>query len=383
MIFEPAVELMLAGPGVAPLTHLLEVAATICDCASVAIIARTRDENRFLLTLGLPLARFGLSWPVAARTDFVMGSDGQAVVDPALLARIVRPRGMPEWRWLFAEPIPLPGLSIQLSLVCADTRVCDRAPAIATRMQLLARVMADEMQLIGHLWRVGAIGDAAAAAPAADLDARPIVASQFAFRFADDRGTRRVAEDRVAALTDPDGGDEVVVEFLRKTLIRQTRLIRRTDLGYHAVHRWRAALKQWQILALRSLKARSSPGLVTHVADDLANAATTLFGVGSFGAVAAVPCGSSGPECLAQRTAIAVARRLDLPFVDAFAALPAGGSSHPRRNIARPTMQLTRAPDVPTLLIDDVATSGAHISEATRLLRRSAPMVMPLVWVAP
>jgi len=34
------------------------------------------------------------------------------------------------------------------------------------------------------------------------------------------------------------------------------------------------------------------------------------------------------------------------------------------------------------LLIDDVATSGAHIEEAAMLLRAAAPAVLPLVWIA-
>lgn len=40
-------------------------------------------------------------------------------------------------------------------------------------------------------------------------------------------------------------------------------------------------------------------------------------------------------------------------------------------------------PDIPILLIDDVATSGLHIEEATLLLRITAPVVMPLVWITP
>ena len=43
---------------------------------------------------------------------------------------------------------------------------------------------------------------------------------------------------------------------------------------------------------------------------------------------------------------------------------------------------LRTAPTVPILLIDDVATSGAHIEEAAVLLRAAAPAVLPLVWIA-
>ena len=79
-----------------------------------------------------------------------------------------------------------------------------------------------------------------------------------------------------------------------------------------------------------------------------------------------------------------VARRRRMRTADKLAPLPAQGGSHPRQNLKRPTMRLRApVPDIPILLIDDVATSGRHIEEATLLLRSAAPVVMPLVWITP
>jgi len=82
---------------------------------------------------------------------------------------------------------------------------------------------------------------------------------------------------------------------------------------------------------------------------------------------------------------VRLARQLDalgVDLIEAFAPLPEGGASHPTKNARRPTMKLAVQPDVPVLLIDDVATSGAHIEEASMLLRKSAPAVLPMVWIA-
>jgi predicted amidophosphoribosyltransferase len=86
---------------------------------------------------------------------------------------------------------------------------------------------------------------------------------------------------------------------------------------------------------------------------------------------------------LAARLAAAVAKRLNLPHIAAFADLPRTGGSHPRGNTRRPAMQLTQPVTEPVLLIDDVATSGAHLAEAAIALKEGgAPAVLPLVWIA-
>lgn len=174
----------------------------------------------------------------------------------------------------------------------------------------------------------------------------------------------------------------VVSEFLLSTLIRQKRLLRRGPVAYHALVRWRSAVKDTQIAALKALKKDPGELFLASVADEMVTAAGTLFGRETFQAVTHVPCGNSGPDCLAAKLAKLIAARLGVAFIDAFEALPPSGGSHPRGNVRRAGMVLREAPTVPVLLIDDVATSGAHVEEAAMLLRATAPAVLPLVWIA-
>lgn len=174
----------------------------------------------------------------------------------------------------------------------------------------------------------------------------------------------------------------VVSRFLLSTLIAQKRLLRRGPVPYHALYRWRSAVKDVQIEALKALKRDPGDAFLDTVAEDMAAAAGALFGSGTFKAVVPVPCGNSGNNCLSTQLARLIAVRLGVDFIDAFEPLPQTGGSHPKSNLRRPAMRLKVKPNVPVLLIDDVATSGAHIEEAAQLLRRTAPAVLPLVWIA-
>lgn len=183
----------------------------------------------------------------------------------------------------------------------------------------------------------------------------------------------------------PAGTDAVgpVSQFLLETLISAQRLYRRADTNYIGLRKWRTAIKPHQIAALRALKADSSDVFVAKVAAEMAGAIRSVYGTVESCVVVPVPCGSSGPNCLACRLANAVAAHLGIEMVQAFApiAVPSG-NSHPRRNIRRPAMKLLLAVNKPVILIDDVATSGSHIDEAATLLRASAPQVWPIAWIA-
>lgn len=181
----------------------------------------------------------------------------------------------------------------------------------------------------------------------------------------------------------PPESPAVVSDFLLGTLIPQMRLLRRGDVPYHAVRRWRASVKDVQLTALKAVKADPPPIFVEAVAEELAAAARALFGTETMQAVVAVPCGNSGPQCLAARLAEAVARRLGLEVVAAFEPLSPSGGSHPQGNVRREKMRLRGPISAPVLLIDDVATSGAHIAEAALALKGAgAAAVLPLAWLA-
>lgn len=194
--------------------------------------------------------------------------------------------------------------------------------------------------------------------------------------------TRTMVETRRVAAPTPDS-PSVVTEFLLTTLIKQRRLLRRGVVPYHALRRWRASVKDAQLAALKALKNDPSDVFVHAVAEEIAATARALYGQETFQAVVAVPCGNSGPGCLAARLAPAVAGLLDLPHIDAFDPLPPSGGSHPQANVRRAKMHQKSPVDCPVLLIDDVATSGAHLAEAALALKAAgAPAVLPMAWLA-
>ncbi len=121
---------------------------------------------------------------------------------------------------------------------------------------------------------------------------------------------------------------------------------------------------------------------VEQVASELVQASQQIAGGKAFDRVAGVPCGHSGPGCLSERLAVEVARQLGIRNDAIFEPLPVRGVSHPKANVGRPRMRCRAQPEGRYLVIDDVATSGAHISEATRMLRTDASSAVPLVWIS-
>jgi len=175
-----------------------------------------------------------------------------------------------------------------------------------------------------------------------------------------------------------------VSRFLDETLIRAQRLNRRNQTSYLGVRRWRSAIKQHQIAALRALKSDPPTAFVDAVVAELADAVRTVYGTPEICVVVPVPCGHSGPSCLSSRLAQGLADVLGVTMVDAFNPIDvAKGSSHPRTNGARPLMRLAIPVNKSVILVDDVASSGSHIDEAATLLRRTAPAVWSVAWIAP
>ena len=173
-----------------------------------------------------------------------------------------------------------------------------------------------------------------------------------------------------------------VLEFLNRTLITQPRIRSRKGITYHALRRWRGSIKAEQLAALKALKRHDPGPLASRVAEDLAAFLDSSFGTVRFDTVTNVPCGNSGPGCLAERTAIALAERIGIAHHPRFDLLSRRGSSHPKANVDREPMMLRDAADGQVLLIDDVATSGAHMEEAARRLREAGVSAFALVWLA-
>jgi predicted amidophosphoribosyltransferase len=172
-----------------------------------------------------------------------------------------------------------------------------------------------------------------------------------------------------------------VSRFLDNTLVHRPRLLKRKKQPYLAVRSWRKTVKPQQLEALKALKAECPDSFVELVAADLAETILQTYGRANHCVVVPMPCGNSGPGCLSCKLGEAVARRLQIECVHAFADIPTTGTSHPRRNINRPKMKCLRRIEKHVILIDDVATSGAHIEEACKLLS-DACAIWPVVWIA-
>jgi predicted amidophosphoribosyltransferase len=73
---------------------------------------------------------------------------------------------------------------------------------------------------------------------------------------------------------------------------------------------------------------------------------------------------------------------LKIPVIHAFAHQSLKGTSHPRKNITRPTMKQVQPVPGAALLIDDVATSGAHLEEASKLLKAAGTDSFAMAWIS-
>lgn len=173
-----------------------------------------------------------------------------------------------------------------------------------------------------------------------------------------------------------------VSRFLLDTLPRKQRLLKTGSRHFVGIRSWRKAIKQHQIAALRALKSDPPDAFVETVAGEMMTAIRSTYGRLDNCTVVPVPCGHSGPGCLSCRLARRVSDMLALPYCDAFIFQPVSGSSHPKANAKRPAMK-RQGPQItgPVILVDDVATSGAHIKDAAAKLTEAAA-VWPVVWIA-
>ena len=178
-----------------------------------------------------------------------------------------------------------------------------------------------------------------------------------------------------------DEAPGVVERFLMQTLISQPRVLSRGNVSYHVLKRWRKSVKNEQIAALKSVKKVHNEAFENAIAEEMSSWCRRAFGATAFSNVVAVPCGHSGSDCLSLRIGRKIAQQLNLQFDDAFEPLQVTGSSHPKTNVRRPKMKLRQVPVGPVLLIDDVATSGAHIEEAASALRNHGVAVISLAWI--
>ena len=200
--------------------------------------------------------------------------------------------------------------------------------------------------------------------------------------------TKRVErEEQIdAAIQDTKGSLPVPAEpsarFLFDTLVERRTIRSRNEISYLTLRSWRTPLRKYQISALKALKGRVPASFADEIASEVADGVTGLVGTSAFKAIVPIPCGhSQSGDCLSLAIARCLAARLNLPMVQALESARRKGSSHPKKNASRPPMALAHAVKGPVLLVDDVATSGAHLEEAVGLLKPESGSVLSVAWI--
>ncbi len=118
------------------------------------------------------------------------------------------------------------------------------------------------------------------------------------------------------------------------------------------------------------------------IAKEIRVEADALMGLSAFRAIVPISCGHSAEEsCLSVEIARALSAQIGAPVIQAFAFQNLPGTSHPKSNTRRPKLELLTPVHEPVLLVDDVATSGAHLEEAVKLLRPHAGSVLAIAWI--
>lgn len=192
---------------------------------------------------------------------------------------------------------------------------------------------------------------------------------------------------RERALARRIGHDDPLPEpslaFLSETLVARRAIRSRKSVNYLTLRSWRVPIRDWQIKALRALKANIPAEMPAVIADEMLQEISALVGISAFRAIVPVPCGHDhAGGCLSVEIARALATKLNMPVVQAFTTKPRKGTSHPKENTKRPPLVLTQPVTDPVLLVDDVATSGAHIEEAVKLLRQHTGSVLAMAWIS-
>lgn len=352
------------------LGRVARTAATICDTPLSFVYLTHGGDWLLLATHGLTLSR-SMHWDSNDYDYIDMGPGvfeiGDATKHPDL-SKAGFVKAGPQFRYVVGAPLcidPRLGIGNYVGLVCVDFQPRAEDPARQAKVQQLAQMSADIIDMMMTL----------------------LANNRLADPFVRDEPT---AAPLIGQAMSPDApaknsgaSDPIAVEqFLLETLLLQPRMLRRRNRRYFAVRTWRKSIKRFQIDALKALKLRGSVPFVDAIAKELAGIVRDIYGDVGNAIIVPVPCGHSGPGCLSCRVARQMADLMRVDFQEAFEPIAIKGSSHPATNARRPRMKLIKNITRPVILVDDVATSGSHLEEAANLLGLSSPNVWPLAWIA-
>jgi len=175
---------------------------------------------------------------------------------------------------------------------------------------------------------------------------------------------------------------DIASEFLLKTLVKKVTVRAVGGVSFVTARTWRAPIREFQLKSLRLLKKALPEQFVEAAGIDIATFSRSLHGPHAFHLVVPVPCGHSGSsDCFSVRLGRVVAREIDAGFGDLIEHSLLKGSSHPMqsRNFAKPRLKSAIRGKV--LVIDDVCTTGRHLSMSIWALREGGADAFGLAWI--
>lgn len=210
-----------------------------------------------------------------------------------------------------------------------------------------------------------------------------VLRSDLAFvDFADhavvDFGDASFRRTRVQTGSPPPYQDTIL-----KSLIYRPTTYQRNEIRWIAAHGWRSGRKKAGMAALRLLKQNPDAAFISAAAQPISALIRQLFGMIPADAVTCIPCGHSRrPDCFGKRLAQAVARELNLPFIQLFADVARPGSSHPKKSANLPGLKQISVPPRSVIVVDDLATSGRHLEQAVSTLRNLSVTASAVAWIS-
>lgn len=169
-----------------------------------------------------------------------------------------------------------------------------------------------------------------------------------------------------------------------ETLIEKPVIRARDGITYVTAFARRESIKEQLLRALNILKRQLPDVFVAETARRMAAVLRKLFGANAFPVIVPAPCGhSQRDDCLSVRPAQRTAREVGASLALALAAPHAHGSSHPHESRKWRTPKVLCDLRGKVLVMDDVATTGVHISRCLPVLRRAGADAMGVAWIGP
>ncbi|MCR4265763.1 phosphoribosyltransferase [Nitratireductor sp. ZSWI3] len=175
--------------------------------------------------------------------------------------------------------------------------------------------------------------------------------------------------------------------FLDETLLRKSSHRERNGTVFFSCRSWRRDLKKLQISSIRNLKRWPDERPVELISDQIAALAKKITNGEPYRFVVPVPAGSSQRDVnFASIIAPFVAQKLGSTcrnLLQGRISGPHSASSHPRQSFRfEVSCPLNEKGEGLVLLVDDVATTGAHFGRSVACLRRLGYSAVCISWVS-